>query len=128
MNITGLIDIKEKLAVGQPLTPTQRDFVLQCINEATGLKETAAVLHNPDNYMGRVDKMWAFLSVDDGGEGLCAGPLFGPGTLAPLVCVDRKHLDKLREVAKKIATMSGKPVRLAKFTGREDIGIIEPNS
>lgn len=52
MNLTQLIDIKEKLAVGEALTPTQRDFVLQCINEATGvsaaLARTRAVIGDSD--------------------------------------------------------------------------------
>ena len=30
-----IIDIKERIAVGETLTPDQRDFVLDCINEAT---------------------------------------------------------------------------------------------
>ena len=30
-----VIDVKERIAVGETLTPDQRDFVLDCINEAT---------------------------------------------------------------------------------------------
>jgi len=45
--MNGLIDIKEKLAVGQPLTPTQRDFVLRCINEACGITDAR---RDPNDY------------------------------------------------------------------------------
>jgi hypothetical protein len=52
-----LIDIKEKLAVGEPLTPPQRDFVLQCINDATtGKAEAAEALFDSGNYIAMTDR------------------------------------------------------------------------
>lgn len=47
-----LIDIKERIAVGEQLMPEQRDFVLQCINQAvdmTGaLTRTRAIVGDAD--------------------------------------------------------------------------------
>jgi len=34
MNLTGAIRVKEKIVVGEAITPKERDFVLDCINEA----------------------------------------------------------------------------------------------
>lgn len=127
MNLTQLIDIKEKLAVGQPLTVGQRDFVLECINEATGLVGDRHAVHiSPPNYLGRIDHIWAFLSVDDGGEGICAAPL-GHGMLTvPMIAADKRRLDSLKPIARKMANIFHKPVRLAKFATREDVEIYKP--
>lgn len=127
MNLTQLIDIKEKLAIGQPLTVGQRDFVLDCINEATGLSGDRHAVHiSPTNYLGRIDNIWAFLSLDDGGEGVCAAPL-APGMMTvPMIAADKARLESLKPLARKLASLFKKPVRLAKFTTREDVEIYQP--
>jgi len=38
------IDIKERIVTGEPLTPTERDFVLECINSALLTASAAAFL------------------------------------------------------------------------------------
>lgn len=125
MNQTQLIDIKEKLAIGQSLTEKESSFVLDCINEATGLKASTVAIDTP-NYLGRIDHIWAFLSVDEGGEGVCAAPL-GHGMLTvPMIAADDKRLVSLKPIARKMATMFQKPVRLARFTVREDVEIYQP--
>jgi hypothetical protein len=117
-----LIDIKERIAIGEPLTPEQRNFVLELIIRATVRVE---VEHHADNYMGRIETLWAFFSIDAGGEGVCAGPL-GPFPVVPYIAADKARLDDLRPRAVAIAKRFGKPVRLAKFTKREDVEIIQP--
>lgn len=47
MNLTQLIDIKERIAIAEVLTLPQRKFVLDCINEACGLK---APERDPNDY------------------------------------------------------------------------------
>lgn len=52
MNLTQVIDIKERIATGEHLAPHQRTFVLDCINEAfrvsVALARTRAVLGDSD--------------------------------------------------------------------------------
>ena len=136
MNLTQLIDIKEKIAVGGTLTPSQRDFVLTCINETTGitgiasenvLKKRGTVHISPPNYLGRIDQIWAFLSVDDGGEGICSAPLKDGMLTVPMIAADKRRLDSLRPIARQMPNIFKKPVRLAKFATREDIEIYQPD-
>jgi hypothetical protein len=126
MNLTRIIDIKERIAISDLFAPDERDFILECINTsiARQMREGGAVKHDPGNYLGRIDALWAALSIDEGGEGLCAAP-FGAMTL-PLIAADRKRLDVIIPVARQIAQMFGKPVRLAKFSMREDVEIYQP--
>lgn len=78
---------------------------------------------SPPNYLGRIDQLWAFLFVDDGGEGVCAGP-FGALPVVPYIAADKARVESLRPLAAAMAKRFGKPVRLAKFTHREDLEII----
>lgn len=84
------------------------------------------IVHAPKNYLPRIETIWAYLSVDEGGEGVCAAPL-EPGMLSvPLLAADETRLEKIRPFALAIAKLTGRPVRLAKFTVREDIEVIQP--
>jgi len=67
-----------------------------------------------------------FISMDDDGdEGIPAW--LGPGGVwMPLLAADRTRLDDLRPMAQEIATASGRAVRLVRFTGMEEIEVIEP--
>lgn len=125
MDLAKLVDLKERIAIAEPFTFDERIFVLDCINKAAAaVDEGVAEKHSPPNYLGRIDALWAALSLDAGGEGLCAAP-FGDMTL-PLIAADRARLKQIIPAAKRIATMFGKPVRLAKFTKREDVEIYQP--
>lgn len=134
MNITQFIDIKERIAIGAELTPAQRTFVLDCMNEAVASDMMRVdvpppmVAVTPLNYLGRIEHFWAFLSVDEGGEGVCAAPL-APGMLTvPMIAADERRLDSLKPLARKLPNIFGKPVRLAKFSTREDIEIYQPET
>jgi hypothetical protein len=127
MNLTRIIDIKERIAISTEWKPDERDFILECINVAIDAQRPVAVeLHAPANYLGRIDRLWAFLSVDDGGEGVIAAPL-GNMTV-PLVAADKRRVDDLIPIAKQMARVFGKPIRLAKFSKREDVEIYRPES
>jgi hypothetical protein len=125
MNLTRLIDIKERIAISDEWKPEERDFILGCINEAVEARRpAAAVLHAPPNYLGRIDRIWAFLSLDDGGEGLVAAPL--DGMTVPLIAADKRRLDALIPIAKQMTKLFRKPIRLAKFSKRDDVEIYQP--
>ena len=44
----------------------------------------------------------------------------------PLIAADKRRLDQLKPMARAMATMFKKPVRLAKFTTREDVEVFLP--
>lgn len=65
-----------------------------------------------------VECIWVFVSVDEHGhEGIC-GAQIGDQHF-PMITSTRSLLEKMRVTAKKIAKMSGKPIRLYRFTNRE---------
>jgi hypothetical protein len=76
------------------------------------------------NFLGRIDAIWAALSLDEGGEGVCAAPI--GGMTLPLIAADKRRLDQIIPIARRIAELFNKPVRLAKFTRREDVEIYQP--
>jgi hypothetical protein len=116
-----LIDLKERVALCSLFRPEERSFILDAINSSPQWHEhEGTLLHDPGNYMGRLDHIWAYLSIDAGGEGIC-----GINNM-PMVAADKRIIDKLRAHARMVAKHSGKVIRLAKFTKREDVEIIRP--
>lgn len=83
------------------------------------------LLESGPNHLSRISHLWAYLSSDEGGEGLCAGPL-GPYGVVPYIAADEARLVTLGPLAREIARRFGKLVILAKFTAREDMERIEP--
>jgi hypothetical protein len=142
MTETALIDLKERIAISDVFSPAERDFLLIAADVKNFLDHVApdqsvqdrikrmvedaapVALHAPPNYMGRIDRIWAFLSLDDGGEGMVAAPI--GGMTAPLIAADKKRLDSLIPMAKHLAKVFGKPIRLAKFDQRTDVEIYQP--
>jgi hypothetical protein len=116
------IDLKERIAISDTFTPQERDFLLDAVN--AHMPPDDAARYDPGNYMGRIEQIWAYLSVDDGGEGVCAAP-FANGTI-PLIAADKRRLDQLKPTARSLASMFKKPVRLVRFKQREDVEIIQP--
>jgi hypothetical protein len=123
MNLTRIVDIKERIATAAEWKPEERDFILECINIAIDAAHVPTVAHAPPNYLGRIDRIWAFLSLDDGGEGVVAAPI-GPGNMTvPLIAADKRRIDSLIPIAKQLTKVFRKPIRLAKFSRREDVEI-----
>jgi hypothetical protein len=114
-----LIDLKERIAISEAFTPEERTFLLTAINAAPPM-----IKHEARNYLGRIEQIWAFLSLDEGGEGVCAAPM-GQLTV-PLIAADKRRLDDLYPLARGLANVFDQPVRLAKFTRREDVDLIQP--
>ena len=74
----------------------------------------------------RIDEFYAFVASDETGEGLTGFQVPGSGMMLPMVCADKERVDSLREIAKDIAKNSNRPVRLLKFSVREELEIFEP--
>src|SRR4051812_22922110 len=136
-----LVSIKERIVCasflvelehadrGPLFTPAERDFLLDAINATheAAIADGRVEYHDPPNRPGRIDHLWAALSVDDTGEGLCAAPVGGSAMLSvPLIAADRQRLDSLRPLIRTIARVSKRVVRIVQFTTRKDIEIIRP--
>ena len=75
------------------------------------------------NYLD-ADHVYAFLSVDENGEGLIAAGDKGGGLL-PLIFTDIKKVEQLKEGVKQMLKVTGKKARLVKFSKREIIEELE---
>jgi hypothetical protein len=76
------------------------------------------IIHNPAN-THRIDAIWAAVSVDDGGEGICAVQMNGVWT--PLLAADEKRLEWVVAQARDLARATGKRIKIIKLTARIDI-------
>jgi hypothetical protein len=81
----------------------------------------------PPNQQLRIDGVYLFVSVDETGEGVCAAPLMGPGSLVPLIAADEARLKSLIPVARNLAKITSLKIKLIKFTAREEIMDITPD-
>jgi hypothetical protein len=127
MNLTKLIDLKERIAISPEYTADERDFILEAINHAVAAAAPPmTVVHNPQNYLGRIDGIHMVLSVDDGGEGVVAAPIGPGGMTVPLIAADARRLKTIRDIAPELVRHFGKVLRLAKFTKREDLEVWRP--
>jgi hypothetical protein len=125
MTVLRIVDLKGRIAISNDFSLEERKLLLRCIDMAVTRRpaEPVEIIEAP-NYLGRIDAIWAALSLDEGGEGVCAAP-FGDMTL-PLIAADKRRLDQIIPVARRMANLFNKPVRLAKFTRREDVEIYQP--
>jgi hypothetical protein len=75
------------------------------------------------NYLEKITEMYAFISVDEGGESVVGMtmPINGRETFMPFVCADKARMESLKLIAENIAKESGKIIKLIKLTNRKDI-------
>jgi hypothetical protein len=75
------------------------------------------------NYLEKITEMYAFVSVDESGEGVVGMtmPVNGRETFMPFVCADKKRMESLKPIAKKIAQDSGKTIKLIKLSNRKEL-------
>jgi hypothetical protein len=116
-----LVSIKERIAISGDFTPAERDYILDAIN---AVDSAAMLADGRPSLAGRVDKLWAFFSIGDHGESICATKI--DDAWFALVAVNKELVDRLVPLAKQTARMSGKPVRLANFSDREDVAVFLP--
>lgn len=81
------------------------------------------ILHSPKNYLPKIEEVYCFVSVDEGGEGVISDTiqLNGQTMIMPFVCADKNRMESLKPLAKEISKMSGKKIKLIKLTCREEI-------
>lgn len=74
---------------------------------------------------GNVEDVYIAISDHDGGEGIYT--IIGPsGEKLPLVAVDDKGLEILRQFSQEAAEESGKSVSIIRFTGRSHYETFRP--
>jgi hypothetical protein len=78
-----------------------------------------------------IRNVWAIVAVlDDTDEGIpcvMSPPWVDPAVAAPLVGADEKRVAWMREEARLFAQAHGKPVRLVRFSVREDLETFHPD-
>jgi hypothetical protein len=79
------------------------------------------IIHNPPN-THRIDAVWAAVSVDDGGEGLCA--VCVDGAWVPLLTSDETRLEWVIAQARLLARRSGKRIKIIKLCQRIEVADI----
>lgn len=85
-----------------------------------------AIIYDPGGNGFRIERLWASLTIhNDGDEGVSAF-LGRDQTWMPMVCADDARVESLRPMAKQLATLTAKPIMLAKFEQRTDAGLIVP--
>ncbi len=78
------------------------------------------------NGQERIDRMYAFICVDeDGSEGIPAF-LNDEGMFLPMVGADMKRIDSLRPIAEEMTRKLNKPISLCVFSNRREVEVIYP--
>jgi hypothetical protein len=86
--------------------------------------KTVAYL-DPGYTLERIEHIWAFISSDRTGEGICGAP-YGGLSVVPMIAADEARVESLKPMAQHIAKMYGIQIKLVKFTTREEIEVIKP--
>lgn len=89
--------------------------------------ESPTVVLVPPNEQLRIDEVYVFVSIDETGEGVCAAPIMGAGSLVPLIAADEARMKSLIPWAQKIARLSGKQVKLIKLSQRSELMSFQPD-
>lgn len=90
------------------------------------MSDEKPTVHSPPNRIARIETIWAFLSVDETGEGIAGAMMRGQWW--QLVTADEKLASTMKPVAQQVATLTGKKIKLVKFTAREEIEEILPEN
>lgn len=81
------------------------------------------VIHDPKNEI-HIDEVWAVLSVDssDNTEGIVSVPT--PAGPMPLLAADKKRLEMIVPMARRIKQYTHKKLILVRFSNREDVEVL----
>jgi len=74
---------------------------------------------DPPNHIQRITAVWAAISVDETGEGICA--VNSNGTWMPLLAADEERLEWIVDQARTLAKMTGKRIKIIKLTSRVEV-------
>lgn len=77
------------------------------------------VVHSPPNTISHIETIWAVVSVDATGEGIC-GAMIG-GQWLSLTTASEHLVPSIMDLARDVSKITGKRLRLIKMTAREDI-------
>jgi len=88
------------------------------------LEPDGTAIHETRNEIERIEEVWAYVSKDEGGEGICSVILPTLGS-TPLVYAQPRLHDMMRQLATELATRTGTKVRHVRFTRRKDLGVID---
>lgn len=79
-------------------------------------------VYDTGHRLPRINVIWAAVSVDDGGEAICAALI--DGAWVPLMASDEAQLPWVITGAKSIARNTGKRIKIIKLTARVEIADI----
>ncbi len=81
------------------------------------------------NYLEKITEIYAFVSVDVGGEGVVGMEINvnNRPTFMPFVCADLERVRDLRPIARDMAKQTGQKIKLIKLSVREEIEEFLPN-
>ena len=72
-----------------------------------------------------IEAMYAWVATEpDGGEGVCAMNIPALGGMVPLIGADIDRIKSLRPYAEQTREITGYPVRLVRFSAREDLEVL----
>jgi hypothetical protein len=69
----------------------------------------------------KIEKLTAFVAVDDKGEEGIMGSKMADGSWMPLIFADEKRLEQIYPIAVEISKMSGMRFRVIQFDNRVDV-------
>jgi len=78
------------------------------------------------NILPRIDNLWLVISVDEGGEGVVAAPIQEGMLTVPLIAADEARLEGILKVARALSRMTGKRMKLVRFSTRHEVEDILP--
>lgn len=81
--------------------------------------------HTPNNGIPRIDAIWAAVSSDEGGEGLCA--IIIGGVSYPLIAADETRLAWITEQAALLAANTGKTIKIIRLAQRTELRTFHPD-
>ncbi len=77
--------------------------------------------------MPKITELYCYIAEDAGPEDEGVAAFLGPGGMwMPMVGADKVRMEALRPMALTIATQLGKPLRLVRFTRREELELVKP--
>jgi hypothetical protein len=72
-----------------------------------------------------IEALYAWVCTEpDGGEGVAGMNIPGLGGMVPLVGADMDRMKSLRPYAEQLREITGIPIRLVRFSRREDLEIL----
>lgn len=74
----------------------------------------------------RIDELFAYVAVDEEGEGITAYLSADTGQWMPMVGADMERMTSLLPVAQQLADKGARPIKLVHYTTRTVIDTIEP--